>query len=98
VLHTFGTDGRTAQRGIDGMCLDREGNIIATAGNRLAGPGPLIYVFSPNGRVIETHPVPCDMPTNCCFGGPDRSTLYLTSANGHFFKAQTDLEGRALFP
>ena len=98
VLHTFGTDGKTAQRGIDGMCLDREGNIVATAGNLLAGPGPLIYVFAPNGRVIETHPVPCDMPTNCCFGGPDRSTLYLTSVNGHFFKAKTDMEGWALFP
>ena len=25
MLHAFGTDGRTAQRGIDGMCFDREG-------------------------------------------------------------------------
>ena len=98
MLHAFGTDGKTAQRGIDGMCLDREGNIVATAGWPTSGPGPLIYVFAPNGRVIETHPVPCIRPTNCCFGGPDRSTLFVTSAEGHLFKAQTDMEGWANYP
>ena len=98
MLHAFGSDGQNAQRGIDGMCLDREGNIIATAGWPASGPGPLLYVFAPNGRVIETHPVPCIRPTNCAFGGPDRSVLYVTSAEGHVFKAQTDLEGWALFP
>ena len=34
VLHEFG-----AHRGIDGMVLDTEGNIVATAGNRRSGPG-----------------------------------------------------------
>ena len=98
MLHAFGSDGRHPQRGIDGMCLDREGNIVATAGWPSAGPGPLIYVFAPNGRVIETHPVPCVRPTNCSFGGPDRSTLYVTSAEGHLFKAETDMTGWALYP
>ena len=98
MLHAFGTDGANAQRGIDGMCLDREGNIVATAGWPSSGPGPLIYVFAPNGRVLETHPVPCTRPTNCCFGGRDRSTLFVTSAEGHLFKAETDMEGWALFP
>ena len=58
VLHTFGKDSRGVQRGVDGMCLDTEGNIIACAGWREAGPGPMIYVFAPSGRVIETHQVP----------------------------------------
>ena len=50
----FETDKRVAEnRGIDGMCLDIEGNIIATAGWELGGPGPMIYVFSPDGRVLE---------------------------------------------
>ena len=97
-LHSFGTNKRDAQRGIDGMCLDEEGNIIATAGWPQSGPGPLIYVFDPKGRVIETHPVPCIRPTNCVFGGPGRSTLYVTSAEGHLFKAETDMTGWALFP
>ena len=39
MLHAFGTDGTNAQRGIDGMCLDREGNIVATAGWPSSGPG-----------------------------------------------------------
>ena len=66
VLHDFG-----AHRGIDGMCLDTEGNIVATAGYRQGGPGPMVYVFSPAGEVLEAHPVPEDRPTNCSFGGPE---------------------------
>ena len=69
VIHDFG-----AHRGIDGMCLDTEGIIIATAGNLAGGPGPMIYVFSPSGEVIETHVLNVDQPTNCTFGGEDLST------------------------
>ena len=98
VLHAFSKDSVGVQRGIDGMCLDVDGNIIATAGWERAGPGPLIYVFSPTGRVIETHPVPCRMPTNCCFAGPDMTTLYVTSTQGHLYRAETDLVGWALYP
>ena len=98
VLHAFSKDSLGVQRGIDGMCLDIDGNIIATAGWNRAGPGPLIYVFSPTGRVIETHRVPCLMPTNCCFGGPDMTTLYLTSTQGQLFRAETDRVGWAMYP
>ena len=97
-LHTFGRDRDSVHRGIDGMCLDAEGNIVATAGWGQGGPGPMIYVFSPEGRVIETHPVPADRPTNCCFGGPDGTTLFVTSTDGHFFKAETDRVGWAMYP
>ncbi len=97
-LHTFGRQPGTVHRGIDGMCLDAEGNIVATAGWELGGPGPMIYVFSPEGRVIETHPVPASRPTNCCFGGPDGTTLFVTSTDGHFFKAETDRVGWAIYP
>ena len=98
VLHTFGRDSDQVHRGIDGMCLDIDGNIVATAGWPTAGPGPMIYVFSPSGRVLETHRVPATRPTNCCFGGPGRSTLYVTSTDGHFFKAETDRVGWAIYP
>ena len=98
VLHAFSKDSTGVHRGIDGMCLDIDGNIIATAGWNRAGPGPLIYVFSPNGRVIETHRVPCDMPTNCCFGGPGMTTLFMTSLNGQLFRAETDRVGWAMYP
>ena len=97
-LFTWGEDHKGLHRGIDGMCLDAEGNIVATAGWELGGPGPMIYVWSPGGRVLETHPVPVLRPTNCAFGGPDLTTLYVTSTQGHFLKAQTDRVGWAMYP
>ena len=93
VLHNF-----APHRAIDGMCLDTEGNIVATAGYRQGGPGPMIYVFSPSGKVLETHPVPVDRPTNCTFGGPDLTTLYVTSSEGYLLQAVTERRGRLLFP
>ena len=98
VLHTFGAGADGMHRGIDGMCLDAEGNIVATAGWDRGGPGPMIYVWSPAGRVLETHPVPALLPTNCAFGGPDMTTLFVTTGEGHFFKAQTDRVGWAMYP
>ncbi len=88
VLHNF-----YPHRGIDGMCLDQAGNIVATAGWELSGPGGMIYLFAPNGRVLATHPVPCQRPTNCAFGDADRATLYVTSTDGHLLRARTDRVG-----
>ena len=93
VLHNF-----FPHRGIDGMCLDAEGNIVATAGWEQSGPGPMIYVFAPNGRVLETHPLPVDRPTNCAFGGPDLSTLYVTTGTAHLLRAQTERRGYTIYP
>lgn len=98
VLHTFGEDARGVHRGIDGMCFDADGNIVATAGWEQGGPGPMLYVFSPTGRVLETHPAPALRPTNCCFGGPDMQTLFVTSTQGHFFRVETDRVGWAMYP
>ena len=89
VLHDFGEN-----RGIDGMRLDVEGSIVATAGWELGGLGPSIYVFSPAGEVLERHPVPAKRPTNCCFGDADLSTLYVTTTEGHLFRARTERRGR----
>ena len=97
-LYTWGEDHRDVHRGIDGMCLDAEGNIVATNGWEVSGPGAMITVFSPTGRVLETHPVPADRPTNCCFGGSDLTTLFVTTTQGHFFKAETDRVGWAMYP
>jgi len=97
-LHTFGVDRRGAQRGVDGMTLDVEGNIIVCAGWEQAGPGPMIYVFSPAGRVLATHPLRVDRPTNCCFGDPDMKTLYVTTGGGHLFRARTEHTGWIMWP
>ena len=82
VLHTFGADHLGPQRGIEGMCLDGSGNIVACGGWAKNGPGPLIYVFSPEGRVLRTHDLPADMPNRCVFGGDDLDTLFVTTAAG----------------
>ena len=82
VLHTFGADHRGPQRGIEGMCLDADGNIVACGGWAKNGPGPLIYVFSPAGRLLKTYDLLADMPNRCAFGGPDMATLYVTTATG----------------
>lgn len=71
VLHTF------AGRGIDGMTLDVEGNIYATAGS---GADAGVYVFSPEGKQLARIALPGD-PTNCVFGGGDEANvLYITGA------------------
>lgn len=104
VLHTFGQDYRGVHRPIDGMCLDAEGNIVATAGWTQSGPGPMIYVFSPAGRVLETHPCdPIDRPTNCTFGDRDLKTLYVTTGSGgphagKLFRVRTKRKGWNLYP
>jgi len=73
VLFDFGA----GNRGIDGMTVDVQGNIYATAGTKdLAG----VYIFSPTGRPLAFIPTPGD-PTNCVFGvGAEAKTLYVTGA------------------
>ena len=64
------------KRGIDGMTLDEEGNIYATAGK---GERSGIYVFSTEGKHMAFIPTG-ETPTNCVFGGgSEKSTLYLTA-------------------
>jgi sugar lactone lactonase YvrE len=88
VLHTFGRDHRGAHRGIEGMCLDEAGNVIACGGGRDAGPGPLIHVFSPSGQLLETHAFPGDAPVRCAFGGVGLDELYVSSTDGHLYRAR----------
>ena len=79
------------------MCWDSDGDIIATAGWEESGPGPMLYVFAPNGRVLETHPLPTDQPTNCTFGDPDLQTLYVT-AGGCLFRTRPGRKGYLIYP
>jgi gluconolactonase len=70
VLYDFGKE-----RGIDGMTVTKDGMIVATAGSKDAGG---IYFFSPEGKKLGFLPTPED-PNNCCFGGEDKKTLYITA-------------------
>ena len=79
------------------MCLDVEGRIIATAGWAESGPGSMIYVFAPGGRVLETHPLPLDFPTNCTFGDADLQTLYVTVGKC-LYRTRTQCRGYLIYP
>jgi gluconolactonase len=73
VLYDFGSE----RRGIDGMTLDVEGNIYATAGS---GPEAGIYVFGSEGQQRAFIATP-GSPSNCVFGiGDQARTLYITGA------------------
>ena len=55
----------------DGMCVDAAGNVYTTAREG-------ITVLSPDVVVLGTIEVP-ESPSNCCFGGDDFRTLFVTA-------------------
>jgi gluconolactonase len=85
ILHRFGSD----ERGIEGLCLDSDGNIIACGGSQKGGAGPLVYVFSPSGPMIEKHSLPADTPMRCAFGDADLGSLYVTTGTGELYRSKT---------
>jgi sugar lactone lactonase YvrE len=59
----------------DGMSVDTEGYLwIAIWG------GAQLVQLSPQGEVVRTVALPVQQPSSCAFGGPDLTTLYVTSA------------------
>jgi gluconolactonase len=87
VLHDFGK-----MRGIDGMCVDRRGNIYGAAGS---GKSSGVYVFNPEGKQLAVIPVP-ETPTNCTFGDKDHKTLYVTAGKS-LYRIRLNAEGFAVF-
>jgi gluconolactonase len=67
---------------VDGMTLDRQGNLYAAMHNgNPKTPAGAIVVINPEGQVVENIPVPAGMTTNLGFGrGADANSLYLTTA------------------
>lgn len=87
VLHTFGQDVHGVHRGIEGMCADEQGNVVAVGGWQRSGAGPLVYIFAPSGAVLGSHPLPYDIPNNCSFGDVGMDSLYVTTMEGHLLRA-----------
>ena len=77
-----------AERGIEGLCLDSGGNIVACAGWKKGGVGPSIYVISASGTILDTHPAPADLPMRCAFGDAGLDSLYLTAGDGGLYRAR----------
>ena len=86
-------------RSADGMSIDTQGNLYASAGmNQLRGSSETldtktgVYVISPQGKLLKFIPIPEDFITNNAFGGPDMKTLYVT-AGKTLYKVRTDIAG-----
>lgn len=60
----------------DGSAIDAEGFLW----NARFG-GACLIRFAPDGSVDKKIDLPVTQPTSCCFGGPDLTTLYVTSAS-----------------
>jgi gluconolactonase len=83
----------------DGMSIDTQGNIYASAGLHQTRGTPEtldtkcgVHVISPAGKLIRFIPIPEDTITNNAFGGPDMKTLYVT-AGKTLFKVRVDVPG-----
>jgi len=86
-------------RSADGMSIDSQGNLYASAGlHRRRGSSETldtkcgVYVISPQGKLLKFHPIPEDTITNNAFGGPDMKTLYVT-AGKTLYTIRTDVAG-----
>jgi gluconolactonase len=86
-------------RSADGMSIDTQGNLYASAGlHQRRGTSETldtkcgVYVISPSGKLIKFIPIPEDTITNNAFGGPDMKTLYIT-AGKTLYKVRTDIPG-----
>lgn len=105
-LHPDGTVGNmrvhynfSPGRSADGMSIDTEGNLYASAGmNQLRGTSETldtktgVYVISPKGQLLKFIPIGEDFITNNAFGGPDMKTLYIT-AGKTLYKVRTEIAG-----
>ena len=76
----------------DSMAIERDGNICL--GDIPHGG---ISVISPDGKLLESHPMPDAFTTNICFGGPDLQTAFITlSSTGRLVSARWPRPGLAL--
>jgi gluconolactonase len=88
ILHDF-----KDHRGIDGMRVDTDGNVWATAeSGKLTG----VYVFAPDGKQIGFIQTP-ETATNCTFGGADLKTLYITAGTS-VYKVRVNAAGFLAWP
>ena len=86
-------------RSADGMSIDTQGNLYASAGlHQRRGTSETldtpcgVHVISPQGKRIKFIPIPEDTITNNAFGGPDMKTLYVT-AGKTLYKLRTEIAG-----
>lgn len=67
----------------DGAAVDGDGNYWSALYQ-----GQRVVKISPQGKILEEYPVPATYPTMVAFGGPEMTTLFVSTCRG----AQTDEE------
>jgi sugar lactone lactonase YvrE len=76
--------------GFDGMRCDVQGNLYITR----HGKGTVIKM-TPKGEILKEIPVLGKRPSNLCFGGPDRKTIYVTEVDSQrLVQFRVDQPGR----
>jgi len=89
----------------DGGAVDAQGYLWSCQWG-----GWRVVRYAPDGRIDQTIQLPVEQPTSCAFGGPDMTTLYVTTAwddlpfdrrsaqplAGNLFAIETGVKGLAL--
>ena len=70
-----------------------DGFRVDTAGNLYISSLDAIQVFAPDGTCIGRIPVP-EKVANCCFGGPDRHTLFIAASTSLYSIRVLSTDGR----
>lgn len=70
----------------DGMCIDTEGCLWVALWD-----GSAVHRYSPNGELLAIVEVDAPQVSSCTFGGPDLSTLFITTSAEDMTRAQRAL-------
>ena len=60
----------------DGSCIDSEGCLWNAQWD-----GHRVVRYAPDGSILQIVSLPVQRPTSCCFGGPEGSHLFVTTAS-----------------
>ncbi len=74
----------------DGMTIDAEGALWVALWN-----GSAVVRFSPRGEVLARVDVGATQVSSCCFGGPDLTTLFVTTSQEGFTPERSAAEPHA---
>jgi len=81
---SLGNRQKFCDMGSDGMTLDQEGNVYIT--------GKGVTVFNPDGKQIDHIEVNEGWTANVCFGGKQRTTLFITASDS-LYSVETRVNG-----
>jgi sugar lactone lactonase YvrE len=71
--------------GPDGLTIDQDGHIWSAMWD-----GGCVIRFDPTGKEVSRLKLPVPRTTCCTFGGPDLTTLYITTASVGYSQAEID--------